>query len=159
MHTRHRERGSRRRKLCSSEEDAFSRLVECDSPPWPTDCRPKASSSTRPPPRPPSSQPAVFSFGLTSAGIFRICASAYTCIIVESTPRIHCSKLYLDDTGSMLPVWLREGEGGGGSSMDAVFGVIIECGIERGEESSEIRGRKLIFEYLEIDFDMGENFE
>lgn len=28
-----------------------------------------------------------------------------------------------------------------------------------GEESSEIRGRKLIFEYLEIDFDMGENFE
>lgn len=43
--------------------------------------------------------------------------------------------------------------------MDAVFGVIIECGIKRGEESSEIRGRKLIFEYLEIDFDMGENFE
>lgn len=67
--------------------------------------------------------------------------------------------MYLDDTGSMLPVWLREGEGGGGSSMDAVFGVIIECRIERGEESSEIRGRKLIFEYLEIDFDMGENFE
>lgn len=52
VHTRHRERGSRRRKLCSSEEDAFSRLVECDSPPWPTDCRPKASSSTRPSPRP-----------------------------------------------------------------------------------------------------------
>lgn len=40
--------------------------------------------------------------------------------------------------------------------MDAVFDVIIEYGIERGEE---IRGRKLIFEHLDIDFDIGERRE
>lgn len=156
MHTRHRERGSRRRKLCSSEEDAFSRLVECDSPPWPTDCRPKASSSTRPSPRPPSSQPAVFNFGLTSAGIFRrprIYASPYTCY-----SRIHCSNTLLEIVSRWYRIdasgmWLK---GAGGSSMDAVFDVIIEYGIERGEE---IRGRKLIFEHLDIDFDIGERRE
>lgn len=59
-----------------------------------------------------------------------MCVYMYMC--VESTPRIHCSKLYLDDTGSMVPVWL-------GGGMDAVFGVIIEYGIEKGEENGEIR--------------------
>lgn len=65
-----------------------------------------------------------------------LCLHVYMCVYmymcVESTPRIHCSKLYLDDTGSMLPVWLGRG-------MDAVFGVIIEYGIEKGEENGEIR--------------------
>lgn len=85
-----------------------------------------------PPPSPSSSQPAVFSSGLTSGGnIQNLCLCACTCIIVESrysNPLL--SKLYLDDTGSMLPVRLRGREGK--SSMDAVFGVIIEYGIERG---------------------------
>lgn len=85
-----------------------------------------------PPPSPSSSQPAVFSSDLTSGGnIQNLCLCACTCIIVESrysNPLL--SKLYLDDTGSMLPVRLRGREGK--SSMDAVFGVIIEYGIERG---------------------------
>lgn len=85
-----------------------------------------------PPPSSSSSQPAVFSSGLTSGGnIQNLCLCACTCIIVESrysNPLL--SKLYLDDTGSMLPVRLRGREGK--SSMDAVFGVIIEYGIERG---------------------------
>lgn len=89
-----------------------------------------------PPPSPSSSQPAVFSSGLTSGGnIQNLCLCACTCIIVESrysNPLL--SKLYLDDTGSMLPVRLRGRVSGreGKSSMDAVFGVIIEYGIERG---------------------------
>lgn len=88
--------------------------------------------SLPPSPLPSSSQPAVFSSGLTSGGnIQNLCLCACTCIIVESrysNPLL--SKLYLDDTGSMLPVRLRGREGK--SSMDAVFGVIIEYGIERG---------------------------
>lgn len=90
-----------------------------------------------PPPSSSSSQPAVFSSGLTSGGnIQNLCLCACTCIIVESrysNPLL--SKLYLDDTGSMLPVRLRGGrvEGGRESPRWMRFSVLSLNMESRGE--------------------------
>lgn len=159
MHTRHRERGSRRRKLCSSEEDAFSRLVECDSPPWPTDCRPKASSSTRPSPRPlpPSPLPLFLTasciqlwlnFGREYSESMPLCVYVYYSRIplLESIALEIVSRWYRIDASGAVE---REG----GKVLD---GCGFRCyrWIWNREGRARIRRRKLIFEYLEIDFDI-----
>lgn len=147
--TRVAERVRRRGKLCSSEEDAFGQLVECDSPPWPTDCQPKASST---PPSLPSSLSlsssllhASLHFSLTSAGIFR--RPRIKLPRIESTPPSPSfflflsarSKLYLDDTRSMLPVCSSETRTGEGD-LDAVFDCCLEMELWKNGGVRSTRG-------------------
>lgn len=103
-----------------------------------------------PPPSPSSSQPAVFSSGLTSGGNIQnlcLCACTYSRIpLLESIALEIVSRWYRIDASGAVE---REG----GKVLD---GCGFRCyhWIWNRERRARIRGRKLIFEYLEIDFDI-----